>query len=718
MAFFKKKPFLLILAIIFVLQLSLYSYYSVSVDRERRSVQADLSARASMLSANIEERVSIIRGVGSFIRTVGFDADPSLVRLYLQNAYRSTDHVLNIAVAPRGVIDYAYPPDSSAVIMGKSLLSDASLASPDLIRETMNSRGIVMDGPRKLAQGDYGLVMRQAVYTGDAFEGIISVTLRIQDIVDHFLGSNSSLYVTRGASEYLFGPRPKGTEAIISVPVSFYNQQWEIHEPLHPGVRRRALAGVFWIDIALLSLLGFVSYFIRQQTRFSRDLEQLVNARTRDLRASERSYEQMAYYDSLTEIPNRRHFTNTLDALLQSDDPTRRYMLFYFDLNRFKEINDTLGHGAGDQVLKTLAARIQHSGLPYRMFARTGGDEFVMLFEDTPEEAAALAARLSSVVGEPMEVAGARLNLSTSIGVALYPEHAGTRDDLIRFADTAMYQAKTQAGETCYMFDQNLRDKLKQKSVINRHLLSALENRQFVLYYQPQVDIVSGQLVGLEALLRWNHPQEGLIGPNRFIGAVEEAGLMVQLTDWVIREVCRQLAEWKAQGLAVRRTSLNVSNSWFYNRSLIPGLLAVLDEFGLEPDVLEFEITESTAMMEEHYPLLQQIRDIGITVSIDDFGTKYSSLNYLKHFPVNKIKIDRAFITGIGLSPIDEAIIESIAQVASQLGYGLIAEGVETREQADYLVARGCRCIQGYYIARPLPASSIGPMLTPRSSGE
>jgi diguanylate cyclase (GGDEF)-like protein len=377
-------------------------------------------------------------------------------------------------------------------------------------------------------------------------------------------------------------------------------------------------------------------------------------------------------------------------------------------LNKFKEINDTLGHSTGDQVIKTLANRLKNGNLPYKLFARTGGDEFVMIFASLPDDQIpVIAGRISALVSDNLLIAGAHLSLSTSIGISLYPKHSLNKEDLLIFADMSMYQAKSQDNSHYFVFDWELREKLEQKTMISKYLHSALQNNEFVLHYQPQINAVTGEIVGIEALIRWNHPEKGLIGPGTFIMAVEEAGLMIQLTDWVIREVCRQLCEWRKQGMPLIRTSINISNSWFYNRNLIENLLSVLEQYGLESSMLEFEITESTALLEEHYPLLQQMRDQGIVVSIDDFGTKYSSLNYLKHFPVNKIKIDRTFITGIGVSSIDETIIKSIVYVASQLGYELIAEGVETPEQAEFLITQGCPYIQGFLYFPPLPAAEI-----------
>lgn len=709
MAFINKKPLTIIVGFLVVLQLSLFYYYSLSVNREYRAEKADLSSQAVMLTSNIEERVAIVKGVSSFIQTVGFDADPALINNYLVTAHNNnSSYVTNIMIAPDGLIRYLYPLEGNTAILGKSLLLDASLASPGMIQETIRSRGITVDGPRTLAQGGYGMVIRQAIYKDNSFQGIVSVTVKIDNIVNQLALEDSNIYVTAEDHTFLFGNESHADELQLTVPVQAYNQHWLMGISLPTYKKWQVFRSVLWIDIAFLLVIAFILYIFWHQSRFNRELERVVSIRTRDLRISKRLYEKLAHYDSLTEIPNRRFFMDEFERSLQCSDPTQTYSLFFFDLNRFKEINDTLGHSTGDQVIKTLAGRLKSGDLPFKLFARTGGDEFVMIFPDLPhEQIPVVAEQISLIISQTPLISGAHLSLSTSIGISLYPEHSKNKDDLLKFADMSMYQAKIQEDTNFFIFDWELREKLEQKTMIAKYLHSALEREEFVLYYQPQINAVTGKMIGMEALIRWNHPEKGLIGPGTFIAAVEEAGLMIQLTDWVLREVCRQLCEWRKLGIPLLRTSINISNSWFYNRNLIENLLSVLDQYGLDTNVLEFEITESTALLEEHYPLLQQMRDHGIIVSIDDFGTKYSSLNYLKHFPVNKIKIDRTFITGIGVSSIDETIIKSIVFVASQLGYDLIAEGVETPEQLAFLVKHDCPHIQGFLFFPPLPADEI-----------
>ncbi|WP_052087935.1 EAL domain-containing protein [Paenibacillus wynnii] len=708
MAFINKKPLTIILGFLVVLQISLFYYYTLSVDREYQALKSDLSSQAIMLTSNIEERVSIVKGVYSFIQTVGFDADPNVINRYLAMAYNNSKHVLNITVAPNGIINYLYPLVGNTAIQDKSLFLESSLSTPGMIQETIRSQTITVDGPRTLAQGSNGMIIRQALYNGDTFSGIVSVTLRIDDIVNQFLLKDTDVFVTKVDGTFLFGNEHSKTGKIITVPIKLYNQEWLMAITLDPQKKWAALRDILFIDFSFILIIAFIMYITWHQRRFNQELERIVSIRTRDLRVSERLYEKLAYYDSLTEIPNRRYFMDEFARLLQSAEPTQSYTLFFLDLNKFKEINDTLGHSAGDQVIKTLAKRIVDGNIPFRMFARTGGDEFVMLFGDLPrDQISVVVNQIRSLISATLYMAGTQLNLSTSIGVSLYPEHSLNIEDLLKFADMSMYQAKMMDGPDYFLFNQELREKLTQKTMIAKNLRSALENNEFVLHYQPQVNAVTGEITGLEALIRWNHPEKGLLGPGHFIGAVEEAGLMIQLTDWVIREVCRQLCQWREDNMKLLRTSINISNSWFYHRNLIENLFSILDQYQLETDILEFEITESTALLEEHYPLLQLMRDRGIVVSIDDFGTKYSSLNYLKHFPVNKIKIDRTFITGIGVSTIDETIIKSIALVASQLGYELIAEGVETQEQADFLIKHECHHIQGFLFYIPLPADEI-----------
>lgn len=708
MALITKKPFMIILGFVVILQLSLFYYYSLSVDREYRAEQASLSSQAVMLTSNIEERVSILNGVSSFIQTVGFDAEPAVINEYLATAYENSNQIMNIMIAPDGLISYLHPISGNSKILHKSLFLDPALSTSGLISETILSRQITMDGPRTLAQGDYGMVIRQALFEDDSFTGIVSVTLRMDDIVEHFLQKDSGIYVTNEDHSFLIGNQSHSDKQQIVVPVQIYNQQWLVGKALPSAMKWEALKSVLWIDISIMLVITFILYYFWHQKRFHHTLERVVRTRTRDLRVSKRLYEKLAHYDSLTEIPNRRFFMNEFERLLGAAKPTQTYTLFFFDLNKFKEINDTLGHSTGDQVILTLTKRLSSSDIPFTLFARTGGDEFVMLFGNMPQEdISTIAGKISTSIADTLYLAGAQINLSTSIGVSLYPEHSMDKEDLLIYADLSMYQAKSQPDSNYFLFNSELQEKIQQKTMISKYLHTALERDEFVLHYQPQIDAPTGTIIGMEALIRWNHPEKGLIGPGSFITAVEEAGLMIQLTDWVLREVCRQLCEWREDGMTLLRTSINISNSWFYNRNLMENLSALLEQYQVDTRFLEFEITESTALLEEHYPLLQQMRDRGIVVSIDDFGTKYSSLNYLKHFPVNKIKIDRTFITGIGVSSIDETIIKSIVFVASQLGYDLIAEGVETLEQAEFLIKHNCPHIQGFLFYPPLPAEEI-----------
>lgn len=708
MAFINKKPLMIILGFLVTLQLSLFYYYSLSVDREYRTQKAALASQAVMLTSSIEERVSILNGISSFIQTVGIDAEPTIINHYLATAYKNSKQIMNIIIAPDGIISYLHPLSGNQAILHKNLFLDPTLSSLGLIQETLNSRQITIDGPRILAQGDYGMVIRQALFEGDSFTGIVSVTLRLDDILEDFTEKNSQIYVTNQDHSFDFGNSSHDNKHQITVPIQIYNQQWLVRKPLSTSTRWEVLRSVLWIDITFLLIVWFILYYFWHQRRFNHTLERVVRTRTRELRVSKRLYEKLANYDILTEIPNRRFFMNELDRLLRAAEPTQTYTLFFFDLNKFKEINDTLGHTTGDQVILTLSKRLNSSDIPFTLFARIGGNEFVMLFGNMPvENIPEIAERISTSVAETIYLAGAQLNLSTSIGISLYPEHSIDKEDLLKYADSSMYQAKTLSDSNFFLFNWELQEKMQQKNMISKYLHSALEREEFVLHYQPQMNAVTGKMIGLEALIRWNHPEKGLIGPGNFIAAVEDAGLMIQLTDWVLQEVCRQLNAWREDGMTLLRTSINISNSWFYNRNLMENLDALLAQYQLETKYLEFEITESTALLEEHYPLLQQIRDQGIVVSIDDFGTKYSSLNYLKHFPVNKIKIDRTFVTGIGTSSIDETIIKSIIFVASQLGYELIAEGVETLEQAEFLTQHNCTNIQGFLFYTPLPAEEI-----------
>ncbi|MBF0256345.1 MAG: EAL domain-containing protein, partial [Gammaproteobacteria bacterium] len=391
--------------------------------------------------------------------------------------------------------------------------------------------------------------------------------------------------------------------------------------------------------------------------------------------------------------------------------------VLYIDLNRFKLINDSMGHHIGDELVKLGAGRLLGVVRNSDIVARLGGDEFVVVLTsvDGPLSVAHLADRIVRSLGEPYPIDGISLNTSPSLGVSLYPDDARDADSLMKQADTAMYHAKEQGRNHYQFFTPAMNQAAQQRLSLEQDLRNALQQDQFVLHYQPKVDPASGRISGVEALVRWNHPRDGLMAPDRFISVAEEAGLIGPLGRWVLQEACRQLAIWKTQGHDLEM-AVNLSPHQLRDQNLPLEVLEVMQQHGIDPGELELEITESAAMTnaEEAIGLMHQLRQVGVKIAIDDFGTGYSSLAYLKLFPIQTLKLDRTFVSDLEQDPNDAAICEATLKLAHSLQLKVVAEGVESRLQQDFLCQRGCDSLQGYLYSRPLPAEAMESLLLQR----
>jgi diguanylate cyclase (GGDEF)-like protein len=477
------------------------------------------------------------------------------------------------------------------------------------------------------------------------------------------------------------------------------------------------------VDHQLLSMK--VEERTSQLTRRNEELNQAVL----EVTETKDRLRQMAYYDSLTSLPNRRLFTEQLDLLLRlakRNDET--LALLFLDLDNFKRINDSLGHSAGDQLLREVGVRLSscvrdsdvvahyvESG-PKIDVSRLGGDEFTVVLNqvDCAESARMVAQRLLDALSKPMEIGGHELVVTPSIGIALAPGDASDVDGLLKAADTAMYHAKAAGKNNCLFYHSDMDAAGVDRLQLEADLRKALERNEFVLHYQPQVDTRSGSVVGAEALVRWEHPEKGMIPPFRFIPLMEEMGFIGALGEWVLREACRQMKAFEAEGLMLPKVSVNVSALQF-NTAFIRTIKTVLEETGLAPAKLELELTEGVVMADASATLeaLTELKSMGLSLSIDDFGTGYSSLSYLSRFPLDELKIDRSFVIEFDKSENDASLVVAIIAMARSLNLRLVAEGVETSEQYEFLTSNGAHVIQGYLFSKPLPAAQLKPLLAP-----
>ena len=419
----------------------------------------------------------------------------------------------------------------------------------------------------------------------------------------------------------------------------------------------------------------------------------------------------LALHDMLTGLPNR---TLLADRIQQSMQAVRErggcFALMFIDLDGFKPVNDAFGHHMGDQLLREVGLRLREDLRSQDTLARIGGDEFVLLVQLTqPDDALRLAERQVGLIDRAFKVAEHELKISASVGIAMFPGNGGNPDELLMNADAAMYHAKGMGKNGYSFFDVSMNTNARKQLQLLQDLRNAIEYQQFRLYYQPKFDAVSGIPVGAEALLRWEHPQQGLLLPATFIELAEKTGLIIAIGDWVLNEACRQMALWYAQGYEDWRIAVNLSALQFCHAGLVNSVAKALECHQLPPNNLTLEITETTAMSDADASMtvLQQLSDMGVDLSIDDFGTGYSSLMYLKRLPANELKIDRGFVRDLEHDSDDAAIVSAIVALGQALGLRIVAEGVETDVQQNFLTRLGCNSLQGYLLGHPLPADNF-----------
>ncbi|WP_323158165.1 putative bifunctional diguanylate cyclase/phosphodiesterase [Pseudomonas viridiflava] len=416
----------------------------------------------------------------------------------------------------------------------------------------------------------------------------------------------------------------------------------------------------------------------------------------------------LALHDNLTGLPNRILLTDRIEQAMKNiNERGGCFALMFMDLDGFKPVNDAFGHHIGDLLLREVASRLRGNLHRQDTLARIGGDEFVLLIElEGPEDAMSVAARQVNLITQPFEIGDRLLQISMSIGISLYPGNGRTQHELLVNADAAMYHTKS-AGKNGYsFFDVSMNSNARNQLQLSQDLRAALRHRHFCLYYQPKFDAVSGIPTGAEALLRWNHPEQGLLSPATFIGLAEKTGLIIQIGEWVLDEACRQMREWFDEGYTQWRIAVNLSALQFCHAGLVKTVADTLARHQLPANCLTLEITETTAMHDADASLavLKQLSAMGVDLSIDDFGTGYSSLMYLKRLPANEIKIDRGFVRDLEHDSDDAAIVSAIVAVGQALNLRIVAEGVETAVQQNFLTRLGCDALQGFLLGHPLPA--------------
>jgi diguanylate cyclase (GGDEF)-like protein len=426
---------------------------------------------------------------------------------------------------------------------------------------------------------------------------------------------------------------------------------------------------------------------------------------------------RLATHDSLTQLPNRTLLRDRLErAIIQARRHGNMAVVLFIDLDHFKIINDNLGHSVGDQLLTEVGQRLQKTVRESDTVARQGGDEFVILLTDLPDETIInrLALKVFTAFERPFSVAERETEITCSMGISIFPRDGENVETLFQHADIAMFRAKENGRNSYQIYDQEMGRLLLEKTQIQQGLHHAISAGELLLHYQPKVDIHSGEMVGCEALVRWQHPEWGLVPPGKFIDIAEESGLILPLGEWVLQTAIRQVKAWLDAGLCALPVAVNLSARQLLQQDIVLLTQQALLASELDPQYLELEITESMMMKnpDKVIKTLNELKAIGVKLAVDDFGTGYSSLAYLKRFPIDRVKIDREFVKNIASDPDDEAIVSATISMSHHLHYRVVAEGVETREQLEYLRNYGCDEIQGYYFSRPVPQEQFAQLLS------
>lgn len=514
-------------------------------------------------------------------------------------------------------------------------------------------------------------------------------------------------------------PEPRGDQIRISdyLPNDIANQWFElIHLIIQDGKPQQC-------EFTLGDQAEKYHYEL-QMVPYLNDLTLAIVREITDRKRAEERVHRLAYFDTLTGLPNRQLFQQHLSAAItRAKEHDLKVAALYIDLDNFKRINDTLGHNFGDVVLKTIAKRLDsciraqdcviRQGADDSGFrlARLGGDEFVAIVQDldTQEHAVAVTERIRAELTRPVQHLGHEFVVTSSIGVSLFPDDGSDLDTLLRNADVAMYQAKNAGRNSVRFYSGTMSLRSLERLELENGLRYALQRDQLKLHYQPQIDVATQRMVCVEALLRWNHPERGDIPPDKFIPLAEECGLIAPLGEWVLTTACRQIKEWQDKFDDQLTIAVNVSSQQFFHSDVADIVLKAIFEASLKPSSLTLELTETILMndVEETIATLTKLRDAGTSLAMDDFGTGYSSLSYLKRLPLDTLKIDRSFVMDLENNSDDAAICAAIIAMAHNLGLKVIAEGVETQEQLNYLSDQGCDEIQGFLISKPLPASEL-----------
>lgn len=687
----------------------------LDVQRQESEQVARITAHLSGIRAGLEAQLRAAfgetEGIAQLIVADG-QISSGHFRGMVREALGSAPYLRHVSMAPDDVVSDVYPLDGNRDIIGMDYRR-----LPDqypMLRWARERRQAVLAGPVELRQGGRALIYRRPVFV-DGKRGVKFYWGNLSIVADIELllrgaglmpGSESSLALRGGDGKgeqgaLIWGDGRLFEDPKVSVMVDVPGGSWQLVATPRQGWAAFSLLRSPLFFLALGSTALF-SLFVAQLNRSSR----LVEQRNRELRQSQAELERLAHYDVVTGLPNRVLLQRRLTQALEQGSALAVLLL---DLDGFKQVNDSLGHAVGDLLLQQAAARFLSALTADDCACRLGGDEFVFVLLGDPPQVQRQLHELLECLQRPFELAGNAVLVTGSLGIAWSPRHGVDSDNLLRHADTAMYAAKEAGRNGWRVYHPDMTARLCQRLALERDLRRALDADEFELWYQPKVNLFSGRLQGVEALLRWRDPSHGLIPPGQFIPLAERTGLIIPLGERVLDLACAQLATWRGDGRLPGPLAINVAALQIERSDYVASLVGALRRYDLPADLLEVEITESLLMesQQQACQVLARLQELGVATAVDDFGTGYSSLAYLRTLPIDHLKIDRAFIKDLPGDDDAVAVARAIIDLGHALGFRITAEGIETQRQYDFLRNAGCDQGQGYLVARPMPAAAF-----------
>lgn len=674
----------------------------------RHEAFVNLLTLGARLEGEINAHLVVMRGLKAEI-AINPDITQAEFESLVNEYLASRLSIRHLALAPGLVVTHLHPLEGNSRAMGLDYRTVPKQLAK--VMEAVENDAILIDGPIDLVQGGTALIARVPVFTAQdkrQLWGVISAVIDDEALFDN-AGFDHSLWgldiAIRGrgglgeSGEVFYGNPDVFNREVTTVDVILPYGRWQLGaSPVNGWAVEQAQVITYWLIAILISMvLGMASFLIAANYR-----EKLKAIETANYRAN---------YDGLTGLANRSHFNQQLQATIkQHRRAQQKFALFFIDLDFFKEVNDSWGHFSGDQLLRQFAQRMGKIVRSDDLIARLAGDEFVIVLKDieNPTQAELLAEKLQLELGEPYKVEGNFLSVTHSLGIAMFPQDGADYETLLQNADRAMYQAKREGKNQIYFFNEALSQEVKRHVRVHNEILEGIRQDEFEIYFQPIMHLDTGRVSKCEALIRWNHPEKGLVSPVVFIPVAEQTGAIRNLGDWILEEVCHLYSLMRQQDLDIQ-ISINRSVAEFQPKDIVSRWLATIDSYQIPHDRIILEITESLLMdgAESQTNKINSLREQGICFSIDDFGTGYSAINYLRHYPVDFIKIDRSFVQDILEDEQDRTLVDVIIRMGQTLGIRVVAEGVESDQHTQLLREFGCDYIQGFALGRPMPFESF-----------